>query len=134
MSSFLKCLLIGLVLTLGMGFTAALPVTKTLLTSLYGIAATAAVLVIWKWVPAGTDKKQITDPQKRLKQKKESIFAFILWNIMILLCFQFHFYAIAFAAVLGSLFSSFFIMPMGYLLIDTLDRITIWKGGEEDVS
>lgn len=133
MSSFLRCLIFGLVLIPGMGFTATLPVSKTLLTSLYGIAAAANVYVIWRWVPAGTDKKQITDPQKRLKQKKESLLAFIIWNIMVLLSFQNHLYAYAFAAVLGSLFSSFFIMPAGYRLIDTLDQLTIWRGGEEGV-
>lgn len=133
MSSFIKCLIIGLVLILGMGFAASLPVNKFFLISLYGFTAAMVFYVVCKWVPAGTDKKQITDPQERLKQKQDSLFAFVLWNILILLCIHNHLYANAFASVLGALFSSFFIMPIGYHLIGKLDKLAIWEGGEEHV-
>lgn len=135
MSTYLRCMIIGLLLTLGMAYTATLPLNVVQVLVLYGLSTVIAIYVIFRWVPAGTNKKRIDDVNKRLKQKKESLCALLVWSTVVLLCIVNHLNCYATAVILGSLCSSIFIMPMGYQLIGTLDSLleTIGKGGGDIV-
>ncbi|MCK9312778.1 MAG: accessory gene regulator B family protein [Methanocorpusculum sp.] len=134
LSTYLKCLIAGLFLVLGMGYVATLQIDELYLIFLYLFSVLTAVYVIIYWVPAGTDKKQIKDIQKRVKQKKETLVALIIWSTLVFLCICNNLYSYALAGIFGSICSSFFMMPMGYQFIGTLDNlITNSKGGGEGV-
>lgn len=134
LSTYSKCLTAGLFLVLGMGYFATLQIDGLYLMVLYLFSILTAIYVVINWVPAGTEKKQIRDFQKRLKQKKETLAALIIWSILVFLCICNKLCPYALAGILASLCSSFFMMPMGYQFIATLDNlITNGKGGEEGV-
>lgn len=132
LSTYFRCLTFGLLLVLGMGYAATLPADKLFLIGLYLLSASAAVYVVIRWIPAGTDKKQVFDTHKRLKQKKETLGALIVWSILVITCIFHNHYAYALAAILGSLWSFFFMVPMGYRFIGTVDSILAipGQGGE----
>jgi len=134
-STYLSCLTVGLLLILSMGYIATLHIQKYSLVSLYLLSLAIAIYVIFRWVPAGTDKRKIIAVQERFKQKKESFCALLFWNIVVLICIFNNLYSDAIATILGSLFSSFFMMPIGYQFIDALDGLLVKtdKGGEECV-
>jgi len=135
LSTYLKCLIAGLFLVLGMGYVATLQIGVLYLIALYLLSILITVYVIIYWVPAGTGKKHIKDIKKRVKQKKETLVALIIWSILVFLCLCNNLYSYALAGILGSLCSSFFMMPMGYQFIGSLDNllITNGKGGVEGV-
>lgn len=135
LSTYLRCLLVGLFLVLGMGYVAALEVDSLYLLCLFLISLFTAVYVIVKWVPAGTEKKRVTEIEKRSRQKRESMYALTVWSIGVFACIYSGFYSYALAAILGSLSSSFLMMPTGYHVIGNLDNIlaVFSKGGEKIV-
>lgn len=135
LSTYLRCLIAGLFMVLGMGYVATLHIDKLNLIGLYLLSLLIAIYVIIQWVPAGTNKKKVNDIQKRLKQKKETLSALLIWSILVLVCICYNLYSCALAGILGSLLSFFFMMPMGYQFIGTLDDllITVGKGGGEGV-
>jgi len=82
----------------------------------------AAVLAIHEWVPAGTEKKPLTDPAARKKQKKKTLaFALILLAVVIIL--QLNGYSQpAQALITGAVGSLFCISPWGYAFWGSLDH------------
>jgi|GEM_PF-542502 len=132
-STYLRCMMIVLLLTLGMAYAATLPVNTLQVLILYGLSLLIAIYVIIRWVPAGTNKRRINDAAKRLRQKKESLCALAVWSIVVFSCILDHHNCYATAVILGSLCSSFFIMPVGYQFIGALDSLleTMGKGGED---
>lgn len=135
LSTYFRCLLVGLFMVLGMGFVSSLEMDGLYIICLYFLSLLVAIYVIVKWVPAGTEKKKVTEIEKRLKKKKESIFALIVWSIGVIACINSNLYSYALAAILGSLFSSFLMMPAGYYVIGNLDNMlaVFSKGGEKVV-
>jgi accessory gene regulator B len=135
LSTYLRCLLVGLFIVLGMGYVASLEVDCLYLICLFSLSLFTAIYVIVKWVPAGTDKKKVTEIEKRFRQKWESIYALTIWSIGVIACIYGNLYSYALAAILGSLFSSFLMMPAGYRVIGSLDNIlaVFSKGGKEVV-
>ena len=135
LSTYIRCLLVGLFLVLGMGYVAILEVDSLYIVCLFLLSLFIAIYAIVKWVPAGTDKKTITEIQKRVRQKRESAYALTIWSIGVIACINSNLYSYALAAILGSLFSSFFMMPAGYRVIGSLDNIlaVFSKGGKEVV-
>ncbi len=135
LSTYLRCLLVGLSLVLGMGYVSSLEVDRLYIVCLFLLSLLVAIYVIVKWVPAGTDKKKVTEIEKRFRQKWESIYALLIWSIGGIACIYGNLYSYAFAAILGSLFSSFLMMPAGYYVIGNLDNMlaVFSKGGKEVV-
>jgi accessory gene regulator B len=135
LSTYLRCLLVGLFIVLGMGYVSSLEVDRLYIVCLFLLSLFTAIYVIVKWVPVGTDKKKVTEIEKRLRQKRESIYALIVWSIGVIACIHSNLYSYALAAILGSLFSSFLMMPAGYYVIGNLDNMlaVFSKGGEEIV-
>jgi len=123
LSTYLRCLTVGLFLALGMGYVAVLEVDSCSIYGIFLLALFIASYVFVKWVPADTQKKRIPDIEKRLKQKKESFGALMGWSLAILAFLLNNFDAYALAAILGSLCSSFLMMPIGYRVIGSLDNI-----------
>ncbi len=135
LSTYLRCLIVGLMLILSMGYVATFDIDKIYVIGLYILSILIAVYVIIQFVPAGTDKKQVTEIKKRVKQKKETLSTLIIWCILVLTCICNNLYSYALAGILGSLFSSFFMMPLGYHFIGALDDLLEIpeKGGGEVV-
>ncbi len=135
LKTYLRCLTVGLFMILGMSYVAVLEIDTAYVYTVFLSALFIALYVIVRWVPADTEKKRITNMEKRLKQKKESLWALGVWSLVVLAFLAHNFPAYALAASLGSLCSSFLMMPIGYRFIDSLDNIlaVFSKGGEEVV-
>lgn len=134
LSTYFKCLLFGVSLTLLMGYASTLTMSEYFLYTLFSFSLILMIYVTIRWVPAGTEKKIISNKEARLKQKKKALVASIIWSIIEMFFLTHGLHSYAFAGILGLLCSSFFILPWGYQLIDTLDNIIIInKGGAENV-
>lgn len=129
--TYARCLVAGLVLILGLALAAAVlsPGETVVLITMVG-AALLAVVTITCWVPAGTDKKQFTDPVIIQGNKvKTEVFA-LIWFISCLLLMHHKHLDFAFALALGAVASLFFITPWGYFFMSRLDQLLAGKGEE----
>lgn len=131
---FLGCILFSTILVITMGKISHIKLSLFVLLSLFFITILFSFLVVLKWVPGGTNKKPITNPIDRRKQKIETIWALIFWISIVILCLFSHLYTISMAAILAVFWSSFFVTPIGYRSISLIDKIySNLKGGAEYV-
>lgn len=72
-STYLRCLVTANILMLGLGKLATLPVSQGLLSSLVLAALIFSLYAVIEWVPAGTEKKVITDIPTRKTEEKSRI-------------------------------------------------------------
>lgn len=122
LSTYLRCLTFGLLLVLGFGYLATIFIPNVIIISLFIATLLIGFLVCIKWVPAGTEKKQVTDPLERLQQKRKFLYTLSLYTIIVtLLLLQGH-HTYAQACIYASLLSSFLITPWGYGVINTVDK------------
>lgn len=135
LSTYLRCLTFGLLLVLGVGYLATILLPNHILISLFTTTLLIGVLVTIKWVPAGTEKKQITDPQERLQQKRKFLYILSIYAIVVTLLLWQNHHTYAQACIYGSFLSSFLITPWGYSVMNTVDKffMLLNKGGELDV-
>lgn len=123
LSTYYGCLTVGASLLLGMGKLATMDVNPGVLTATSVFALLSGVYIIFKWAPAGTEKKQIKDELIRLRQRKKALFVLTVWFIITLVLIRQELIPTAFAAVLGTIGSLFLITPWGYVAVKALDNI-----------
>jgi len=122
-NSYGKCFTIGLIMFILLGKLSMISIELYILIVLIILSHLFIFYGIIRWVPAGTHKKQITNPQIRTLQKIKTFIVSILWSVTIFLFMFSDLYNYVFASVLGGFFSMFFISPSGYRTIHTLDGI-----------
>lgn len=130
--TYARCLTVGLVLLLGLALTATIlsPGETIVFVTLIGAALLAVVTIIC-WVPAGTDKKQFTNPEIIQDNKvKTAVFA-VIWFLTSLLLMHNQHLDFAFALALGAVASLFFITPWGYFIMNRVDQLL--SGNREEV-
>jgi len=121
LSTYYGCLTIGIALLLALGKLAAtININVQALTVISVFALLMGTFTIFRWVPAGTEKKQIKDEVTRSRQRKKTLLVFIMWTIITFLLITQKSTGNAFAAVLGTLFSLFLITPWGTRLLKLL--------------
>jgi accessory gene regulator B len=133
LSTYPRCLSIGLLLFLGLGKLAELNMSANIITLLMGLTLILGAYVIIRWVPAGTHNKNVSDEALRLGQKKKMAIVLIGWTIITSILIQ-HQLRYGLALILGAVSSFFFITPWGYRVLHTLDHIfnTVKEGRKKD--
>lgn len=122
LSTYLRCLTFGLLLVLGVGYLSTIPLTSYIITSLFIVTILMGLYVCIKWVPAGTDKKQITDADERLKQKRKTLYTLAIYSIIVVVLLANNYPAYGLACIYGSILSSFLVTPWGYSVMNTVDK------------
>lgn len=123
LSTYYRCLTVGVSLLLGLGKLATIEVNLGALIVTSVFALLLGVYIIFKWAPTGTEKKQIKDELIRLRQRKKALFVFTVWFVITMVLIKQESTANAFAAVLGTIGSLFLITPWGYGAVKALDNI-----------
>ena len=123
LNTYYGCLAAGVSLLLGMGKLATMDVNPGVLKVTSVFALLLGVYIIFKWAPAGTEKKQIKDESIRLRQRKKALFVLTVWFVITLVLIKQELTPTAFAAALGTIGSLFFITPWGYGAVKALNNI-----------
>ncbi|KJS17015.1 MAG: hypothetical protein VR69_06865 [Peptococcaceae bacterium BRH_c4b] len=130
LNTYSGCLIVGVSLLLGLGKLATIDVSLEALTVISVLALLMGTYTIFRWAPAGTEKKQIKDETTRLRQRKKALLVITVWSIITVVLIKQKLNANAFAAVLGAFGSFILITPLGYKAFKAFDNILniIWKG------
>lgn len=123
LSTYYGCLIAGVSLLLGLGKLATVQVSLESFSIIALLVLLTGVYTIFKWVPAGTEKKQIKDESTKLRQRKKALFVITVWSVITVVLIKQELTYNAFAAVLGVLGSIFLITPWGYRAVKVLDNI-----------
>lgn len=124
LKTYPRCLVFSVSVILGLALLAAkIPVTSGELIIALIIVSLLTIYITVKWVPAGTDKKTITDPVKINGQKIKTGVFFLLWLGSFCLLFHYGIKIYILAWILGALESLFFITPLAYAFVQGLDNI-----------
>ena len=121
-NTYFKCLVTGSLLLLSLGKLATLPLSQSVLSSIWLLALLLGIYAVSQWIPAGTAKKVIRDEAVRLRQKRKFSFLLGIWLVVAGLLIHYQLGNYALAVVLGILSSLFFVSPMGYQTINNLDN------------
>ncbi len=130
LNTYYGCLTVSVFLLMALGKLATIDISLEALTVISTLALLMGTFIIIRWVPAGTEKKQIKDEATRLWQRKKALLILIMWSVITLFLITQKSTANAFAAVLGALGSLVLITPWGYRAAKALDNILniTWKG------
>lgn len=121
LSTFPRCLSIGVVMILGLGGVSTTILHQWLFFPLFFLTGFLLVICILLWIPAGTEKKTIKDPIVRKKQKYKVGGILILWAMMVLFLQQNSQLILSQALIYGALAALVFITPAGYKIMSSLD-------------
>lgn len=134
LKTYWGCVLFGTILVITMGKVSQLNFPVFYLVTFFAMTVLFSLWVCIKWVPGGTDKKSISDPAVRKKQKMETLLAIAFWSVGVVLCLLTRHLNISWAAILAAFWSSFFVTPIGYESITLIDKLYFKiKGGGENV-
>lgn len=133
MSTYLKCLLLGTTLIVGMGSLSQFNLGTHLLANLSMLTLAFAVFVCFRWAPGDTEKKPISAREIRLRQKGKMAVMIAVWGFANLYMLRYSFNTYALAMNLGCISSVFFITPWGYKALALLDKLSK-RGGVYDES
>ncbi|MGE4284822.1 MAG: accessory gene regulator ArgB-like protein, partial [Clostridia bacterium] len=114
LSTYARCLSLGLLLFLTMGKLAVYDIHTKIIIGLLSVIFFLGIYIIIKWVPAGTQKKNISCKDLRSKQKLKAFIALIVWMILNAILIYHRQIQYGFALILGATGSFFFISPLGY--------------------
>lgn len=132
LSAFLRCIAVGSSLMLGSAYLAATVSIKSYTLAILFVVALLFVLVCTiKWVPAITEKKSVNRCQSVNRQKRNMLITTFIWTsgVATVICCQFN--TLALAMILGAIVSTVLISPVGFGLMDFIDRTlnNLGKGG-----
>lgn len=129
MESYSHCLSIGLVILLTLAGLSTIDLSGLWQLALLVMATILALICIIRWVPAGTEKKQIRQAENRRKQKLETSWFLLLWLTSVVLLMVLGYSHSALALILGACGGLSFITPPGYVALEWLDQILFHCGG-----
>lgn len=135
LGTFTRCFIFGTSMMVGLGILSSFNLGTKILVYLFIFVLISLLYSTFKWVPADTVKRPITEEKVRLKQKIYMLAATCLWAVIILILIQRNQNPYALAMLLGAVGSLFLITPWGYRLLEVIDREldNVFKGGETDV-
>jgi accessory gene regulator B len=134
LSTYPRCLVFGTCLMVGLGYWASISVQPYMLLGLVIATTMIALYTIIKWVPADTVKRPITDSKVKSRQKLYMLFAVCIWLVIATILTQYDLQNYALAMVMGALGSLFLITPLGYWLLEAIDKnLNRMGGGEANV-
>jgi len=126
-STFLRCLVLSLVIMIGIGQVAAtIIISHSLLYTSIVFLVASGVYVIHKWVPADTPAKPIVSTRKRAMYRKLSYIYMAIWiAVMSVLIFWSEAApGFALASIGGVGWQIFSITPSGYRFVAIIEKLT----------
>lgn len=122
MESYTHCLSTGLVILLALAALSTYNLSFHWLLALLVMTTILALVCIIRWVPAGTEKKQIRQADKRRKQKLETSGFLTLWLVSVVCLIAFGCSHYALPMILGACGGLYAITPIGYRTLGWLDQ------------
>ena len=122
-STYCGCSMVSVPLILALGKLATIDTSHALLMVFSTLTFLTGIFIIFRWAPAGTEKKQVKDEKTRQRQRKKAILILMLWFAATCLLVTQQFNTGALAVVLGTGGSLLLITPWGYRAIKALDNI-----------
>jgi len=124
LQTYSRCLVVGLSTLLILAkLSTVIPVNCFSLFTAIFLVSLLAIAAIINWVPAGTDKKRITNPQDIARQKRKTGVFLVIWLVAIILLLNNGYLCYSLALVLGAAGGLFLVTPLGYKFYLTLDHI-----------
>lgn len=123
LSTYYRCLAGSLIILLILGKVATYNMDPHFLIPAFFVTFMCGIYSIIRWVPAGTEKKMIIDRESRLKQKIKAMIFLISCFVIIFVFLYFKFYTFANGVAYGLVGAIFFITPLGFLMIESIDRL-----------
>ncbi len=124
MSTYLKCLILGTAIILSLGGISQFNLDSSIVIGLSIFALVFESIVCLKWAPGDTEKKPIKDERVRRQQKKKLALVIVLSGLIIIYLVRQNLNSLALAVLLGGISSAFLITPWGYLLLESIDKLT----------
>ncbi|MGE5454774.1 MAG: accessory gene regulator ArgB-like protein, partial [Methylocystaceae bacterium] len=122
LSTFPRCLTVGCIMIIGFSALSTIPLSAAVnIILILAVVALGTVCIIL-WVPAGTEKKSITEVKIRKEQKKKLILVYLGWLLGILYLHIYGYQIYEQAAIYGSLVAFLIITPGGYEFFKALDN------------
>lgn len=123
LSTYLRCLVGSVMILIILGKAATYPMEMQLFLYVSLMVIIVGIYSIIRWVPAGTEKKVITDKELRLKQKLKTMIFFFFCLAVALICRFYGFYSFAASIKYGLAAAIFLITPLGYLIVKRIDGL-----------
>lgn len=122
LQEMLHCTIVTNVFIVGSSFLVTRGYLNNFITLLFIGAIVFNIVALVRWVPAGTEKKPLTDPDLRKRMWQKTLIAFISWSFIIVMClyWQQPFYALTLLA--GNIMAIFLLCPWGYTLLRILHK------------
>jgi accessory gene regulator B len=121
LATYSRCLISGTTIVIGLALLSRVSVPAPVVHGLAILCLLMAIWVIRRWVPAGTEKKSITDYKQRLIQKRKTAVIVIIWALMISVTIYYSAFNYELCLILGALAGLFTITPAGYKLSQAID-------------
>ena len=123
LSSGKRCLFVSTVMLVAFGYlSCCILIPKQILILLVTVTVLASQYTIVKWVPAGTDKHQITDNRLRFMQKINMFVSLLIYIVVTFILITAGSFTYAFALILGAMVSLLLITPLGYNIVAAIDN------------
>jgi accessory gene regulator B len=123
LSSGKRCVFVSTVMLVAFGYLSCILIpTQQILIILVTVTVLAGQYTIVKWVPAGTDKHNITDNKLRFMQKINMFVSLLIYTIVTFLLITAGSSTFAFALTLGAILSLLLITPLGYNIVAAIDN------------
>lgn len=133
MSTPARCLLVGTVQIVVLGIIAAIPVNDQILYVLLVVTLNFNLIVIAKWVPGGTEKKPLTEPDVRRRSKIISLMITLSWLTVALIMIYTSKTQYILSIILGAFSAMFLVTPFGYRFNIILDvKANLGEGGDRN--
>lgn len=131
LSTYNRCFAVGVMMFLALGKAATIQLSTSISVMFLVISIILGIIIICKWVPAGTEKKKITELKQKIQQKKKTALTLTVLSITSLYFIKVKLLNDSFSLLLGTSSSLFLITPWGYKVIHVLDNKLnkLWKGG-----
>jgi len=123
MESYRHCLSTGLIILLVLAALSTLDLSLSWQLTFLILTMILAITCIIRWVPAGTEKKQIIQTANRRKQKRETTVVLLLWFLSVACLITLGYSHTALPLILGAGGGLCLITPSGYRALGWLDQI-----------
>lgn len=122
LATYSRCLVSGTVIVIGLALLSMVSVPAPVIHGLAILCLLMAFWVIKRWIPAGTEKKSITDPEQQLMQKRKTAATMLIWLLLLSMTIYYSAFDYEFCLILGALAGLFTITPAGYKFSKAIDK------------
>ncbi|MGE5422308.1 MAG: accessory gene regulator ArgB-like protein [Ignavibacteriales bacterium] len=121
LKTYPRCLAFGILVIVGLSWLSTYSVSQSFLLILLAITTVLGIVIIIKYVPAGTKKKSLSDPREILAQKEKSKILLLLWSLISLNLVLTSNNELGLSLFMGGFMGLYSITPWGYAMTNYLD-------------